>query len=397
MPDVRRRMAWLVTTWVNSREANDGLLPATSIPDNELMAGHVVSYHLYALAGARAAATLAEVAGQPRLADQWRDFHREFQTAVLRRLEMLVRETGGVLTPGFEGYEAAAVTVNVSWVEKPYSYTPAGAYGETGGCDWHNVGAVFPTEMLPPDHPWITGSLARWRHAYVEGIFPYPSKGDYTLTHNYNTLNLSETWLRRGDYAEALRDLYGVLLHTTATHASAECVDTAGRRDFGCTPHNWFSAKLVRFIRDLLVYEGHDQRLHVLRGLAPAWMMPGMEVGLRAAPTEWGRLDFTATMRTQGFVLALEFRPRKGMRPPPIVLHLPPFLQGVTVRADGQALPLGGGGWILPDVVCKVAVSWKPSPLPEISFEKVAAAYIADYRQRYGKTLAGDCQAERSP
>ena len=381
-PDAARRMSWLIHTWLNSRDANDGLLPATSIPDNELIAGHFVSYHLYAMAGARAGVAMAEAAGEGGLAAEWKAFSDEFSRAVLRRMEQLVARTGGVLTPGFEGYDTPAVTVNVTWVEKPYSYTPIGAYGPTGGNDWHNLGAAFPTENLPPDHAWITSSLARWRHAYVEGIFPYPTaKGEYAQLHNYNTMNLSGTWLRRGDHAEALRDLYGVLLHTTATHGSAEGVDSAGRRDFNCTPHNWFSAKLVRFVRDLLVYEGAGRRLHLLAGLAPAWMKPGQEVAIERAPTAWGLLSLRATMREGGMQVALDLRPRGAA--PDLMLHLPPFVREPRVFTAGRPVATEDGGWPLPAGAREVSVEWAPSTvLPDISFDRIVDAYRADYRRR---------------
>jgi len=380
MPDVKRRMAWLIRTWRDSRGENDGLLPETSIGDNELIAGHFVSYHLYAVAGARAAAAMAEAAGERKLATQWNDFHEAFGEAVMAALEKLTAKTGGVITPGFEGYEAQPVTVNVNWVDKPYSYTPAGAYGKTGGCDWLNVAAAFPAEVLPADHPWITSSLARWRETYIEGIFPYPSGGDYRMLHNYNTMNLSETWLRRGDWAETLRDLYGLLLHTTATHASAECLASCGRRDMNCTPHNWFSAKLVRFVRDLLVYEGADRRLHLLAGLSPAWMAPGMRVGIWYAPTELGKITLRAMMNRGGMDIETYFHKRpeaEGM-----MLHLPPFIEIKRVEADGELLLPEKKGWPLPAGTRQVHVEWEDRPLPDISFARVVDAYVEDYRRR---------------
>jgi len=373
LPDLVRRMAWLVRTWVNSREANDGLLPAFSIGDNELVTGHLVSYHLYAVAGARAAVTLIEAAGDKKLAEQWRQFSEEFSAAVMARLEKLVGETGGVITPAFEGLLAKPVTMG--------SFTPpAGAYGPTGGCDWHNLAAAFPTEVLPADHPWITSSLARWREMYIEGIFPYPNCGLYNLLHNYNTINLSETWLRRGDWSETLRDLYGVLLHTTATHASSEVVESAGRRDSNCTPHNWFSAKFVRFVRDLLAYEGLDRRLHLLGGLSPAWMAPGMRVGIWYAPTELGKITFRATMAGGGMDIETYFHRKADAQG--MVLHLPPFVRIKRVEADGELLLPEKKAWPLPADTRQVHVEWEEGPLPDISFDKVAEAFINDYRSR---------------
>jgi hypothetical protein len=372
-PDVVRRMSWLIRTWMRSREQNDGLLPAIEVCDNELIYGHFVSYHLYALAGAKEAVRLAQVVGESHYAAAWKEFYEAFHAAVMKRLEKLTKETHGVLTPGFEGFQAQPVTLN----EKEGPYAPSGAYGETGGVDWHNIGAAFPTEVLPPDHPWINSSMARWRHTYVEGIFPYPIRSEYGSLHNYNVLNLSETWLRRCDHAETLRDLYGVLLHTSATHASAECIDSMARRDANCTPHNWFSAKFVRFVRDLLVYEGNDQRLHLLGGLSPAWMKSGMKVAIRNAPTELGLISFIADMKAGGMEMQIDLKARSRCQG--LVLHLPPFLDSVKVQVDEKLVHPQCTSWLLPVTNQTIKVSWQDQPLPDISFQRVVQAYIADY------------------
>jgi hypothetical protein len=269
----------------------------------------------------------------------------------------------------------------------------AGAYGERGGIDWHNLCAAFPTGVLPIDHPWIGTSLERWRHAYVEGVFPYPYDANYHWVHNYNTINLSETWLRRREHAEALRDLYGLLLHTTATHGSAEVVDTVGRRDFSCTPHNWFSAKLVRFIRDLLVYEGDDGALHLLGGLAPAWMRPGEDVSLSDAPTEYGMLSFRAHMRKGGMDLDIDFAPRGD--PAALVLHLPPFLESPYVSADGAVVPGENGTYGLPVAARRVVAEWANDRLPDVSFDRVAEGFIRDYRRRVAEFRENRSSSDR--
>jgi len=257
----------------------------------------------------------------------------------------------------------------------------SGSYGKSGGIDWHNLGIVFPTESLEPHHPWVTSSLTRWRHSYVEGLIPYPRQGEFWMLHNYNTINLSEAWLRRGDQEEALRDLYGVLLHTTATHAASEVVDSSGRRDLSSTPHNWFSAKLVRFVRDMLVYEGHDGRLHLLGCLSPAWMVPGMRVAISDAPTEFGSVCLESTMIKGGMDVTIQFRGEK--RPGGAILHVPPFASGVTADCGGRMLPTTADGIELP-LASKidVRVRWSDSVLPDVSFERVAASFVRDYEVR---------------
>lgn len=383
LPAVERHMRWLMETWENSREANDGLLPATALGDNEFCRGHYVSYHLYTLAGARASAALASAAGRGELASAWTEFSRQFGESVLRHVDATAARTGGILTPAFEGLDAEPLLATP--VDGGDPRKRSGSYGPGGGCDWHNVAAAFPTGILPPDHPVVESSYRRWRHAYVEGLFPYPSDSDYALLHTYNTMNLSGTWLRRGDWAEAVRDLYGVLLHTSGTHAAAEGVQSDLRWDFNNTPHNWFSGKLIRFIRDCLVYEGHDDRLHLFGGLSPAWMKPGEVLELAGAPTTLGPVSLRADMLEDGLSLDLEHAPRRHAAG--VILHLPPFLQEVRVEpAAGQAAAVRGG-WRLPVGTQRVRVRWRPRPLPDLAFQTVAARYVADYRARAQRSL----------
>jgi hypothetical protein len=378
-------MTVLIQLWAGQQAANDGLFPSHKMIDNELAQGRYVSYHLYAVAGLKAGAHLAAAIGESELAKPWGEFATRFERIVIGHLRALGRKTGGVITPTFEGLEAEPV--KMTWGTPPRERAVAGAYGTRGGCDWHNIGAAWPTGVLAPHDPLVTSSLSRWRHTYVEGVFPYPSRGEYVRLHNYNGLNLSGTWLRRGDWAEAVRDLYGALLHTSSTHASAEVVNSSGRWDYSCTPHNWFSGKLVRCIRDLLAYEDLEGQLHLLGGLSPAWMQPGMDVGVRNLPTDYGTLTYTARMRLGGLRMDIAFRPHKDARG--LVLHLPPFLRNVRVRAEGRPCRPSGKGWRLPVRARRVEATWTPGPLPDISFSRVVESFVADYQRR---VAAGSAQ-----
>jgi hypothetical protein len=377
---VAQYAGWLVAAWERDRADNGGLLAPMAVGDNELAHGHYVSYHLYAVAGARRAVEMAEALSERETAGRWSAFRDAFEAAVLARLAALAARTGGVITPTFEGLEAEPVTVHLTWLTPPRVERITGAYGERGGIDWHNLAAVFPTGVLPPNHSLMDSSLARWRHAYVEGIYPYPKHANYTELHNYNTLNLSGTWLRRGQAAEAVRDLYGALLHTSATHASGEVVRSDLRWDFQCAPHNWFSGKLARLVRDLLVYEEPGGILHLLAGLSPAWMRPGEVVSVTALPTWYGPISLRAGMRADGLDAEIDFQARPDARE--LRLHLPEFVAATRAEADGQAVALDGRECRLPLGARRVSLRWRPDPLPQISFNAVADSYLRDYRAR---------------
>jgi len=277
--------------------------------------------------------------------------------------------------PTFEGHEAEPVSVDITWETPPRQVAPTGAYGPRGGIDWQNLGVVWPFALLPPHHPLVDSSLDRWRHAYVEGAYTYPRDSDYGQLHNYNGMCLSGTWLRRGDWAETVRDLYGTLLHTSSSHASAEVCDSRGRWDYGCTPHNWFSGRYVRFMRDCLVHEDGGT-LRLLAGLSPAWMSPGAEIAVEDLPTALGPLSLRVCFRADGLDLTADWRRRPAAQA--LVLHLPPFLSGVKALGARRV----AGGWRVPVVNGRLRVAWTPAPLPDLSFARVLAAWQSDHRRR---------------
>lgn len=377
---VRRCAARLINDWTVNRNDPTGLLSEHFLCDNELAYGHFVSYHLYAVAGLKTAVRIARLSGEQDRAEEWESFRQRFTDRVTTRLAELAKRTGGVITPTFEGFEAKPAEMEIAGANPPRTRPRTGSYGVRGGVDWHNIALAFPTGVFAADDPIVGSSLTRWRHTYVEGVFPYAFDSDYGMLHNYNGINLSETWLRRGDWAEALRDLYGVLLHTSSTHASAEVIDSCLRLDHNCTPHNWFSGKLVRFVRDMLVYEGTDRRLHLLGGLSPAWMKPGLRVGVERAPTSLGELSFVASMSSTGFTLSIDWKPRPDVKG--LALHLPPFLHDAQVRCNGKTIRLREGASPLPVGTKAVDVTWPRQSLPALSFDAVVSAYLSDHAQR---------------
>ncbi len=377
-PDIKRRMAFLIHTWVRHKDENGGLLPPTAKPENEQIDGHTVSLHFYALAGIRCAAGMARALGMESLAAKWDGFYSAFHEAVFARLDVLLKETDGVITPSFEGFEAKSTLQRIPGTRR--SRRLAGPYGKTGGFDWLNIAAVYPTETIDPMHRWITSSISRWGNTYVEGLLPYPEEGDFASLHTALTLTLAETWLRRGDYAETIRDLYGVLLHTSRGNAMPGIADSSRRLDKDTMPSTLAAARLVRFLRNCLAYEEGGRRLHLLGGFSPAWMKDGAVIALRNAPTELGAISFRTRMRIAALDMELEFHPRPQAES--IILHLPPFLKETRVKVDDTHAEQAHGGWLVPLNAKNIRVWWRDEPLPDISYEAVVRAYLDDYEKR---------------
>jgi hypothetical protein len=373
--DVKRFMTCLVLGWASHRDDHGGLLPGSDGDTAERVRGHLIGHHLQALAGAEEAVRLAKARGDAYLAQSWQAFTDTFRQTVLDSLAKTVKHSDGLVTPAFEGLAAPSADAR-----EDGSAAPTGTYGETGGIDALNLTAVYPAGLLAPDHPWVTSSLSRWGNNYVEGLLPCPEGGDYRRLHPGLTLLLAETWLRRGDYCEALRDLYGVLLHATAAGSIPGVIDSARRTACAPLPDAVASARFIRFMRHMLAYEGHDGRLHLLAGLAPAWMAPGSEILLENAPTGHGTLSMRGRFENAGLRLDLLFQPCDTAGD--LMLHLPPFLRDIHVKAGADMAMQDGAGWRIPPGTRNVRVWWRDDPLPALSFESVAQAWRTDYTRR---------------
>jgi hypothetical protein len=343
-------------------------LPPSEHDGGDQLDGPSVGTHAWTLAGLSDAIALAKAAGKDSLAQAFQLFHQDLHKAAMDALAKLVADTDGVLTPGFEGFDAKTVTHKMPGAKR--SRRLAGPYGKAGGFDDGNLALVYPTGLLEPMHPWVSSSLSRWGNTYVEGLLPYPEEGDFSLLAAGPTLFLSETWLRRGDYAEALRDLYGVLLHTTGAWGHASLVDSGKRVGLGRMPDAVVGARLVRFLRDCLAYEDHAQRLHLLGCISPAWMTPGATIALENAPTELGPLSIRGTFRQAALDLEIDFRPYDPKTP--VILHLPPFLQEPRIKAGDAHADPAQGGWRLPPGATHITAWWRDAPLPNLSLNAIA-------------------------
>ncbi|HEX6713355.1 MAG TPA: hypothetical protein VF066_08215, partial [Thermoleophilaceae bacterium] len=115
LPAVGRAMSWLE----KARAADSlGLLPASDPHDNERIAGHFVGDNLWGVAGARAAATIARVAGEPQTADRWAAEAAAYQATLDAQIRQAADRNGGVIPPALD---------------------------QKGGQDWGNLWPVWPT------------------------------------------------------------------------------------------------------------------------------------------------------------------------------------------------------------------------------------------------------------
>jgi len=352
LPAVQRAVAWL-----DSARARDSLhvMPSSTPGDNEDITGHVTGHDFWALAGLHGAISIAEGLGRKADADAFRRQYASLRDALLARLRVVTAGTGGYIPPGLEG---------------------------RGGQDWGNMMAVYPERVLDPHDPMVTATLDSTRAKYAEGIMTY---GDGTWLHDYLTMKNTETEVIRGDQRIALEELYAVLLHTSATQAGFEFdVRPWGDRDVhgNLTPHGWYAAVYRTLLRNMLVREAGDT-LHLLSVVSPAWLAPGDSLVVRAAPTDFGPVDFRLDVLGDS-AARLAIAPRFVQAPAALVVHLPWFVEVRRAVADGRAVPLRDGALRVPAGTRVVELSWSRRPdAPALSYDDAVRRYREEYRRRW--------------
>ncbi|MEA2492590.1 MAG: hypothetical protein QOJ29_501 [Thermoleophilaceae bacterium] len=343
LPSVGRAMDWLQRT----REHDSlGLLPTSTPHDNELIAGHLVGDNLWGVAGARAAATIARAAGEPQTADRWAAEAAAYQATLDAQLREAAKKTGG-------------------WI-------PA-AIDEKGGQDWGNLWPVYPTGIYTASDDMVERTMRHARAQFEEGIATYLNG---RLLHDYLGFRVFETDLAAGDQTRVVDGLYAELAHTTATHAGFETgVRVFGSRavDDNMTPHGWFAAEYVTYLRNLLVRERTDG-IALMSALSPAWLKPGESVSVHGAPTTYGDVSFTLRPTDDGAKLEWHADVPNGT---PIHWPLPDFAK--DIKSDD--LEKGGRSILLPDRSGSLTVHWKLGG-PGASYAQEVGQLRSAYKRR---------------
>jgi hypothetical protein len=340
-PAVQRAMAWFI-----AHRATDPLhlMPPGDPRDNELVAGHLAGDNFWAVAGVTEAVEIARRLGQDADAARWASELGDFRRVLQANVRTAVARTG---------------------------YIPP-ALDASGGQDWGNYWAVYPSHSFNPLDPAVTATVRHARSGFREGIATY---GQPRVLHAYLGFRVLETQLVRGDQAAVVRGLYDALAHTTSTNASFE----TGPKPFGnraidtaTVPHGWWAAEYVTLLRNMLVREdGHE--VLVASALSPAWLLPGQTLSVADAPTRFGPVSFTLRAVHGGARLSW-----RAALSPEAGLWWPVPASARAVRARG----LDGGRIPLPGASGSVTVSWRLSRAPKPSFEKTAATLLKAYRGR---------------
>jgi hypothetical protein len=294
-----------------------GLLPY-SYGDSGLPEGHSYSHNFLAAYGVKVSAEAARILGKTEDA-AWLDrAYSDYVAGIRASVDRSVK-----LETTSPPYLPAQPT------------RPDAAYSQT-------FLAIWPTGIYSPDDQLVTGLLTRMEKEEVQGEPTNVAWAGPAGIWPGESMNMSETYLLRGDVQKNADMLLAALNHSYTTNVWKEEILTDVTKERACdTPHSkrenmegtgdqpeaWANANLVDLLRDMLVQERTDATtgeitLHLLAGLPATWLTPGQEVSIQKAPTTLGTTVSLTLRATRAGTMQLTFVP--GDRAiQTTVIHLP--------------------------------------------------------------------------
>lgn len=278
-----------------------GLLP-WGYGDSGLPSGHPFPHNVWALYAIQIAEKAATELGKPdeaeRFASEAADYKRDILASMRRAIALEKQDA---------------------------PYLPAMPTYPEGGISQSFI-AVYPTGFLSADSPWVTNLLQRMQRSELQGLPTDMAWMGPSGVWPGESMNVAETYLRRGDVAKTVELLLASLNHSYTTNVFKEEIKVDQSLPAACTtgnaakvpdghgtgdmPEAWGNANLVLLVRDMLLRDDGD-RLRLLSGVPAEWIAPGEHIGVANAPTVFGgkvsfRLDDLSTtemkLRVEGAV-----------------------------------------------------------------------------------------------
>jgi len=350
MPEVYGLINWMEQVIAMDDEL--GIIPRCSLNDNEWVTnGHRPGDDFWALAGLRAAREMGKRLGNKKLVRQTSRVIDKFHPALLAAIDKVMKEAGYI--PGT--FDKGTSIYQDGWGE-----------------DRDNQLMVWPSGALRPHHPAVTATLKVMRSKFREGI-----SGDYCdrpkAMFHYRNLWAMQQHLTRGDQELVVKDLYAQLAHTGSTHGGFEI---ANKSRNSIETHGWFWSRYIALIRNMLLREDWDETLHILSAVPAEWAKVGNKIGVKNAPTHYGKFSFTETIREDG--ADIKFKANYHVPPKALILHLPYFAEVSKIEVDGKEKEIEGTSVRLPVNTKQVKLFWKIKP---DTMQLTYAGYLKQFRK----------------
>jgi hypothetical protein len=363
LPQIARAVDWL-----HQARAADPMhiMPRSDVRDNEFVPGHLTGYNFLALSGLKLAISMVRETGHDDLAQKWQPEYDDYRTAFLKVLDEQAAAHNGYIPPALDG--------------------------QKGGYDWGNMLAVVYEPVIDPMDPRIAATLKATQAKYKEGIMTY---ADGEFLHHYLTIKNTLTEVIRDtpeDQQQAVRELYGLLMHTSSTHAGFEfAILPWGDRNFqdNLAPHGWFAAEYRTLVRNMMVREAGDD-LHLLSVLSPEWLGAGKTIAATQVPTYFGKVGIRL-QQPSATEARLKLETSFNRVPKNVLLHIPWFMSVQSATADGKPIQPGNGVLSIPPSTREVVLHWSRSgSAPHLSYQQTVEDYKAEYARRYNELMHGE-------
>ena len=307
-----------------------GLLP-WSYGDSGLPEGHPFPHNTWGLYAIKIAEMSANILGKPadaaRFAADYASYKQAYFTAMQRSIAL---EKGDPDAP----------------------YLPA-MPTEPGADVSQSLIAVYPTDLLKPDNPWVTHLLSRMRRDELQGLPTHMAWMGAGGVWPSESMNVAETYLRRGNIDKTVSLLIATLNHTYTTDtfreeikvdktkpvacASGQSKDVPDGYGTGDMPEAWGPANLILLLRDMLFYEDGDS-LHILAGIPAQWIRSGEKISISSAPTTLGGKVSLALDYPHAGVMHLHLESTVNLPQAIIRFPLPEGLKLNSVTANGKPI-----------------------------------------------------------
>jgi len=264
-----------------------GLLP-WSYGDSGLPEGHPFPHNTWGLYTEQIAEQAAKVLGKDDDAAKFASDYANYKQAYMTSMQRSI---------GLEKQDAP--------------YLPAMPTDPDAGVSQSLI-AVYPTGLFSPNNLWVTNLLRRMQRTELQGLPTHMAWMGASGVWPSESLNVAETYLRRGNIPKVISLLIATLNHTYTTDvfreeikvdknlpvacASGVSKDVENEHGTGDMPEAWGPANLILLLRDMLFYENGNS-LHILAGIPADWIQPGEHLGITSAPSTLGgkvslRLDY---------------------------------------------------------------------------------------------------------
>jgi hypothetical protein len=205
----------------------------------------------------------------------------------------------------------AAMKRSIALEKEDAPYLPAMPTDPGAGVSQSLI-AVYPTGLLSADNLWVTNLLKRMRRDELQGLPTQMAWMGAGGVWPSESMNVAETYLRRGEIDKTVSLLTATLNHTYSTDVFREEIkvdkslpvacstgvskDVENGNGTGDMPEAWGPANYILLLRDMLFYEDGDS-LRVLAGIPADWIHAGEHLAIASAPTTLGgtislRLDY---------------------------------------------------------------------------------------------------------